>query len=74
MNRDFEAEGCLVTAGIVLVGFVISMACYNLGRASGALQENQKWQKETVVRGHAQHNEITGEWEWKDDTKAQGLD
>lgn len=50
------------TAGFLL-GFIV--ACITVGVFATQIEKSE-WRRETINRGFAEYNNLTGEWQWKE--------
>lgn len=64
MNSDPIGCFAAVVAAIVCIGL---FAC---GCSIGGCVITEHYQKQAIERGYAEHNAVTGEWQWKE-TKGQ---
>jgi len=55
----YHARYFLIASIGLLIGFIF-------GAGIEALTLHDKYRTEAIEHGYAQHNPVTGEWEWKD--------
>ena len=51
---------------IMFMVIVLAVVWFFLGVAVGKRLERQKYQSEAVENGHAEYNQVNGEWQWKE--------
>lgn len=51
---------------VFIVGIIFLVACF-----VGGCVSTDYWQAEIIKHGNAQHNPITGKWEWKEENSKE---
>lgn len=49
----------------ILDNLFLALMCFNAGLAVGTWAAASRWQNDIVKHGAAQHNPVTGDFEWK---------
>jgi len=60
---DFSGLGKLFEAGVIII--VVLFITVFVSPCITYYFVNESWENETIKRGFAEHDQITGEWQWK---------
>lgn len=67
MHMYTEGIPTPVALGMAVIFFIV-------GGFGAKLVEENFWKEECIKRGHAEYNQRTGEWQWKEPIKKQSTD